>query len=152
MKYYSSFTNEYVQDICNALKDAGVVYKFTGKPFESQDFKTLTEFLQNHILDSSDMFYYLEQRGLVNRGRCPYTGQQIGRNSQSWTLFNRTVYLSPEGCKIMQREDDEDFEEMFGRPAPASISNKSSMSSNKGCSVLLAGIAILVGICFVLFT
>ena len=115
MKHYSNFTTEYVQDICNALNSAGFLM-IGDNAYNPDNFQNLTEFLKSYILDSSDIFNFLNQKGLINRGRCPYTGQQIGINSPNWSYFNRTVYMSPEGCKIMQREDDEIDRELFGEP------------------------------------
>jgi len=146
MKYYSSFTSEYVRDICNALNSAG--YKVRGETFNPEDFKTLTEFLKNHVLYHSNIFEYLNQKGLVNRGKCPYTGQQIDKKSPNYSYFNRTIYMSPEGCKVMQREDDENYKELFGEAPPK---RKEISSANKGCSVLF-GIAVIVSICIFIFT
>lgn len=47
MKYYSNYTTQYAQDICDALNENGfVIHEIpTDKPFSSESFETLTEFL-----------------------------------------------------------------------------------------------------------
>lgn len=147
MKYYSNFTTKYVQDICNTLNNAGILMnKRTNEEFAPENFKTLTDFLQSYILYFSDIFMLLNQRGLVNRGKCPYTGQQIDKSFPNWSYMGRTIYLSREGYKIMQREDDEEFEELMGKPAP----KRNEISRNKGCSVFIVSFIIII--CIALFT
>ena len=118
MKYYSKFTEYYVQEICNALNRAGyVMNKMDNKPFVPESFKTLTEFFQNYVIDAPDIYEFLNQKGLINRGICPFTGQHINSNKFNWSFHNRIVYLSQEGSQIMQDEDNASFEELFGKPA-----------------------------------
>jgi len=143
MKYYSNFTTEYVQDICNALNKAGFTDgNASNKAFAPASFKTLTDFLHFHIIHYANIYEFLNQKGLVNRGKCPYTGQLINSRSPKYSYFGRTIYVSPEGYKIMQREDDESFEEVMGTPAPP----RNELSKNKGCSIFL-GVAILISAC-----
>lgn len=106
MKYYSEFTTKYVNDICKELSAKGVIAdKFENKPFAPESFETLTNFLQNHIVRSLDIFTYLDNLGLVNRGKCPYNGQRIDESFPSWSFMNnRRVYVSHEGYAIMQKE------------------------------------------------
>ncbi|WP_219921622.1 CFI-box-CTERM domain-containing protein, partial [Rufibacter sp. XAAS-G3-1] len=119
MKYYSEFTTKYVQDICDALTEVGIVRKGTQDDFTPDDFETLTDFLQNYVVMPLELYTILNSRGLVNRGRCPYTGETIDRSSPSWTwMNNRQVYVSNAGLAIMKSEDDADFEKVMGRPAP----------------------------------
>lgn len=136
MKYYSEFTTEYVNDICNELKSKGVLAdKFEQKPFEPESFETLTNFLQNHIVRSLDIFTYLDNLGLVNRGRCPYTGQRIDETFPSWSFMNnRRVYVSHEGYEIMQKEDAEEYEKIMGHPKP----QRSASSGKSGCYIATA--------------
>ena len=136
MKYYSEFTTEYVNDICRELSAKGVIAdKFENKPFEPQSFETLTNFLQNHIVRSLDIFTYLDNLGLVNRGKCPYTGQRIDESFPSWSFMNnRRVYVSHEGYAIMQKEDEEEYEKIMGHPKP----QKSTASGKSGCYIATA--------------
>ncbi len=120
MKYYSEFTKIYVQEICDALNSAGILMKdrTIKKPFTPDNFETLTTLLQGYVITSLDIYTFLNNKGLVNRGRCPYTGQRIDKNAPTWTYMNsRSIYLSSEGQRIMQKEDDEDFEKVMGVPS-----------------------------------
>lgn len=114
MKYYSSFTEEYVHDIFKALNDAKFVDKYYGKPFNYNNFKNLTDFLQGFVIGNIEIYEFLNQKGLVNRLRCPYTGQQIGFYCSYWSYQNRAIHVSDEGLKIMQCEADENNKEQFG--------------------------------------
>lgn len=142
MKYYSEFTQDYVRDICNALNNAGILMRVDHEhntSYAPENFKTLTEFLHSHVVSNSKLFEFLNQKGLVNRNQCPYTGQQINTKSPNWSYFNRAVYVSSEGMKIMQREQDENFKELFGTNPP-----QRRVSGNQGYSVtLLVGIILI---------
>jgi len=125
MKHYSEFTEEYVQDICDALNEAEM-YKLLGdfdknsnKPFAPENFETLTVFLQRYVVKHIDFYNYLISRGLINRGRCPYTGERIDSSFPKWTFMRtRSVYVSHEGFKIMKKEDDEEYEKIMGHSGP----------------------------------
>ena len=134
MKYYSEFSEQYVQDICNALNDVGVVMdKFTNRQFTPENLETITELLQNYVVRSLDYFTLLDNKWLVNRGRCPYTGQRIDNSFPSWSFMNnRRVYLSHEGFKIMKKEADEEYERIYGTPRPA---QNNSNSKTGGCYI-----------------
>lgn len=137
MKYYSEFNKEYVNDICTEMQKKGVLpNKVKNLTFEPQNFSTFTKFLQEHIVMSQDTYTYLNDLGLVNRGRCPYTGQKIDRSFPSWSFSNRRVYVSHEGYKIMQKEDDEEYERIMGVPAPPRKVNEQSKSG--GCYIATA--------------
>ena len=148
MKHYSDFTKEYVQDICNALNSADFK-TIDNKAFDPDNFKTLTELLHDYVVYRSSIYDFLNQKVLINRDKCPYTGQQISRNSPNYTYgvnSKLTIYLSPEGLKIMQREESENFEKLFGRPMPHR-SRVANTGNNSGCLgtiiVLLGSISLL---------
>jgi len=134
MKQYSEFTEQYVQDICNALNDVGEVMDInTNKPFSPENFDTLTIFLQDYVVRSLDYYTFLNNKGLVNRGRCPYTGQRIDESFPSWSFMkSRRVYVSHEGFKMMQHEDDEEYERIFGYPRPK---NNKKAGGSSGCYI-----------------
>jgi len=125
MKHYSDYTQEYVQDICDALNEAEI-YKMlneldehANRPFASENFETLTNFLQKYVVRPLEIFTFLNDKRLVNRGRCPYTGQRIDNSFPKWTYMRtRSVYCSHEGYEIMRKEDDEEYEIVMGHPAP----------------------------------
>lgn len=118
MRKYSPYSEMYVEDICKALNEIAKM-KVDGKnqPFAAENFETLRDFLQDWVVMPLDLFTYLNEKGLVNRGKCPYTGQSIDTTFPSWSwMNNRRVYLSYEGQKIMKREDDEAYEKRHGHP------------------------------------
>lgn len=120
MKQYSDYTNLYVQDICDALNEAGVfMNQNTQQTFDPANFETLTTFLQEYVVIPIRINTFLNEKELVNRGRCPYTGERIDNSFPKWTYMNhRSIYTSLEGYTIMQKEDDENFEKTTGIPAP----------------------------------
>lgn len=138
MKYHSEFNKEYVNDICVEMQKKGVLAsKIENLSFEPQNFPTFTKLLQENVVMSQSIFTYLDDLGLVNRGRCPYTGQKIDNSFPSWSFQNnRRVYVSHEGYKIMQKEDDEEYERIMGTPAPTRQTNGSNKSS--GCYIATA--------------
>ena len=106
MKNYSQFTVEYVNDICNELKSKGFIAdRYLEKTFEPENFETLTNFLQGYIVKSFEVYTHLDNLGLVNRGKCPYTGERIDSSFPSWSFMNtRKVYVSHKGYQIMQKK------------------------------------------------
>ena len=135
MKNYSQFTVEYVNDICNELKSKGFIAdRYLEKTFEPENFETLTNFLQGYIVKSFEVYTHLDNLGLVNRGKCPYTGERIDSSFPSWSFMNtRKVYVSHKGYQIMQKEDDEEFAKIMGTPMPKrNISNSNSPKTETG--------------------
>jgi len=132
MKAYSQFSQKYVTEICNALNDAGFkMDKITGRSFNIDEFDTMTQFLQDYVVRSHDIYHYLTSKNLVNRGFCPYTGQEIDSSFPSWSFMqDRKIHLSHEGMKIMKKEDDEEYEKVFGAPRPVK-----APSSGGGCYI-----------------
>lgn len=123
MKFYSEYSKKYVKDICDALNDEGLRMKTFGDsegiPFSPENFESLTIFLHQYVVMPAGVYTFLNDRGLVNTGRCPFTGAPIDNLSPTWTYMrSRSVHVSKEGLRIMQREDDEDYEKLFGKPAP----------------------------------
>ncbi len=125
MRQYSEYTNEYVQDICDVLNEAEVykmlneIDEHANRPFAPENFDTLTNFLQKYVVIPLEIYHFINDKGLVNRGRCPYTGQRIDNTFPKWTYMqSRSIYVSNEGYKIMKKEDDEDYEKIMGYPPP----------------------------------
>jgi hypothetical protein len=136
MKYYSEYTIKYVQDICDAFNDGGLIWGKNPanqiKKFSPEMFDTLTEFLQDYVIWSLDLFTFLNSQGLINRGRCPYTGQSIDNSFPKWTFMRtRSIYVSHEGLIIMQKEADEKYEKNTGMPAP----KRSQQRQSNGCYI-----------------
>jgi hypothetical protein len=107
MKYYSDYSKKYVQDICDALNSEERDVNLS-KPYVPENYLSLTNFLKSTVVFIPNVFYYLDEKGLVNTGRCPYTGVKIDYTSPSWNYMDRSVYISKEGAEIFQKESEED--------------------------------------------
>ncbi len=129
MIYHSDYTRTYVQEICDDLNQANFTMRTDTSDsarYLPDNFSTLTKFLQREIIMPLNIYTYLDQRGLVNRGKCPYTGETINHpSSYNWTYMrSRKIDVSQRGYEIMKREANEDYEKTFGEPAPPIIENK----------------------------
>ncbi len=123
MKFYTDYSKKYVLDICDALNNEGLLMRTFGDsdgiPYSPENFESLTIFLHQYVVMPAGVYDFLSERGLVNTGRCPFTGTPIDNLSPTWTYMrSRSVHVSKEGLRIMQREDDEDYEKLFGKPPP----------------------------------
>jgi len=116
MKFHSNYSEKYVSDICDALnnEESGKFKKLAMVDrFTPDNFGSFTEFLQLTVVMIPDVFFYLDKRGLVNTGRCPYLGSRIDDTSPSWSYVERFVHVSKEGAKIMQKESEEDYDRLI---------------------------------------
>ena len=130
MKNYSEFTNKYVKDICDAINEIGFKMPMAKTEFAPEYFKTLTELLEDYVTYSLDIYNLLNNKGLVNRGFCPFTGEKIDTTFPNYAYMGRKVYVSHQGYSIMKGESDAKYEEVMGRPP----SNKSANQGN-GCYI-----------------
>lgn len=115
MKYYSPYTEKYVQNIFEAMNRVGFLKK-TGdplnptdddneEPYTPNDFETLNDFLKHFVVMPLNTYNYLNGRGFVNTGFCPYTGKIIDSTSSQWNYMgNRGIQISKEGLKLMKQE------------------------------------------------
>ena len=105
MKFHSDYSKKYVQDICDALNAEGLRIKVgmhETKPYAPENFESLTIFIQQYVVGPYGVYTYLDQMGLVNTGRCPFTGFPIDKSSPTWTYMGtRSVHVSKEGLRIM---------------------------------------------------
>ncbi len=142
MKYHSEFNKEYVKDICDEMQKQGILAsKAQNLTFDPSNFSTFTKLLQEHVVMPHPIFLHLDDKGLINRGRCPYTGERIDNSFPSWSFQNsRKVYVSHEGYKIMEKEDDEEYERIMGVPPPPrkSPSPQSGGQKSSGCYIATA--------------
>lgn len=128
MKYYSEYTLEYVGNICYTLNNIGLTQNGQPVYFNPEDYETLSEFIKEVVIKPLSLYVELESRGLVNTGRCPFTGLGISKSSPKWTwMRSRSIYLSDKGIAIMQQEDDAEYERIHGTPPPV-------RSENRGCA------------------
>ena len=112
MKYYSEYTDKYVKDICDVLNSKGLKINAGtsfAKPYSPEAFENLTNLIQGYVVFLPGIFSLLNEKGLVNRGRCPYTGTRIDDSGPFWNYAGRCIYVSKEGAKIMKEEADENY-------------------------------------------
>ena len=85
MKYYSDFTRQYVQDICDALNEAGLQID---EPFAPENFESITKFLQDFVVMPPDTYAFLNDKGLVNRDKCPFREWIVNSLTRIWTFVS----------------------------------------------------------------
>ena len=108
---------------------AGIIRTRCKRARAVDNIESLTILIQEYIVKTEEIFNYLNQKGIVNTGKCPYTGQLIDSSFPKWTYKGtRKIYLSHEGYKIMQMEDNERFTELTGKTPPA-------IKESKGCYI-----------------
>lgn len=92
------FTNPNVylwhKDILTALESEGFVMSDFYYTKNNINNKKLLE----RIAIRAETFYFLEKKGLLNRGFCPITGEKIN-NTNNYSIYDRKIYLSIEGLK-----------------------------------------------------
>jgi hypothetical protein len=132
MQYYSDYSKVYTQAICDALNQGGFTTPVYNEKFIPEKLLSLTDLLEGSVVYYSEVYNYLSQKGLVNTGRCPFTGETIDFSFPSYTFFDRKVYVSNKGFEIMKKESDEKFEKITGIPAPTRPASK---SNSKGCYI-----------------
>ena len=118
MQYYSDYSRTYVQSMCDALNEGGFTTLDENLPFVPENLSSITELLEDYAVYSASKFNYLNQKGLINTGRCPYTGESIGQTDKNYTYFGRSVFVSNSGLIIMLRESAAAFEKTMGYPKP----------------------------------
>ena len=116
MNFYSEYSKQYVKSICDSLNEAGFRTPIYNLSFIPENISSITELLEGSVVFSSDKYEYLSQRGLVNTGRCPFTGESINSSSPSYTFFERKIYVSKKGHEIMQKESEVEYEKATGKP------------------------------------
>lgn len=60
--------------------------------------------LLQHIALKSDTYNFLNNKGLLNTGYCPITGEKID-NSMNYNIYNRKVFLSKKGIEVCESID-----------------------------------------------
>jgi hypothetical protein len=87
-------------DILDALNSKFIIDKklFFLKSENDDDIAYNKKFMED-VASRGDFYMYLDNLGLVNRGFCPITGENIDE-SYSFTMFQRKVFLSEKGMSI----------------------------------------------------
>ena len=150
----NDYSQIWMKNICEALNQTSVEVPKAkgGGKWTPAKFSSVVEFIKEHITFDRGIYNYLNDKGLINTGRCPITGQSINRN-HFYQFFGRKVYLSEEGKEIAKEIDRQDHIKTFGKE-PMSSERKAELrqeiiqkQGNKILSKLVIGAILL----FVLF-
>lgn len=101
--FNSTFITDWRENIFQELKNSGVVMS----DFYFSEMNKNNKDLLEHIVLMSETYNLLNNKGLLNKGYCPITGEKIG-TSYSYNMYGRHIYLSKTGleiCKGVNRDD-----------------------------------------------
>ncbi|HSD08172.1 hypothetical protein [Flavobacterium sp.] len=137
--FNNNFLINWRENIFQELKNSGVVIS----DFYLSDLNKNNKDLLEHIVLMPDTFNHLNNKGLLNVGYCPITGEKIGI-SNSYNMYGRHIYLSKTGLEICKgvnkndwKENDISYDE-FER-----LKNKSREKSRKQASFVVITLIIL---------
>lgn len=146
---YSIF---WMQTICDELNKTNleVPKEKGGGKWIPEKFSNVVEFIKYHITFDRGIYNYLNEKGLINTGRCPITGQLIDK-THFYQIFGRKVYLSKEGKAIAKEIDRQDHIKTFGKE-PMSSERKAELrqeviqkqGSNILSKIIIGGILLFI--------
>lgn len=150
----NDYSTLWMRNICDVLNETTVEVpqRKGGGKWKPEKFANVVEFIKEYITFDRGIYNYLNDKGLINTGRCPITGQSIDE-THFYQIFGRKVYLSEEGKEIAKEIDRQDHIKTFGKE-PMSSERKAELrqeiiqkQGNKILSKLLIGAILL----FILF-
>jgi hypothetical protein len=112
----NNFSKQWMEDICTELNKAGFQmpdFKGGGS-FEINRLENPIDLMKTYITYSAGMYEHLNSKGLINRGYCPITGEQIG-TAHFYEFFGRVVYISEEGKRKATEWDRKEHIRVFGK-------------------------------------
>jgi len=117
----------WMQDICDELNKTTVEVSREkgGGEWTPEKFSDVVEFIKYHITYDRGIYDHLNEKDLINTGRCPITGQSIG-GTHFYQIFGRKVYLSEEGKAIAKEFDRKEHIRRFGKE-PMSSERKAQL-------------------------
>lgn len=101
----------WIKDICDSLNSDEYkdIYPDSDN-YDYQEFKHPKELIDIIVINSSK-FHFLNQKGLINRGFCPITGEVLDKFPMQWGMYGRNVFMSNEGVELCKKYDkDSDLE------------------------------------------
>lgn len=106
--------NKWQNDICAALeKEESFDIKKWKSKFDNDDYGL--DFMEE-IAKNKNIFDYISELGLVNRGFCPITGEKIDK-SFNYSIYGRTIYVSEKALEL-GKEKKQKFMEQFQKENP----------------------------------
>jgi hypothetical protein len=127
----NELNNKWASDIFNIIKEENIKPR-NGKIIEARDFESLAELIQNKIVASQQLFEILNNKGLINRGFCPYTNETLDNTSPCYSMFNRKVYFSRLGFKKLEFESKARLDKVLG---DSSTNTNSIKTPKSGCYI-----------------
>jgi hypothetical protein len=98
-----NFQKKWMSDIFDALNESNIEmpdYKGKGK-WTLDRFENPFELIEDNITYSASVYEFLNNKGLINTGYCPITGEKIS-NTFYYQLFGRKVFLSEKGLQFAE--------------------------------------------------
>ncbi len=110
-----NFPAKWMEDICAELNNAGLEMpkENGGGKWDKSRFENSIQLMKMHVTLDAGIYDFLNTKGLINRGYCPITGEQIG-TEYLYQLFGRKVYISKQGQEISKEWDRKEHIKLFG--------------------------------------
>ncbi len=124
-KNTDSYSKVWMQNIFDALNKVNFESPKGGKWKEFQ-FRDIYELIRYNITYDRGIYNFLNEKGLINTGRCPITGDPVDKGC-AYSFFGRSVEMSKKGLEIAKSEDP-DYDEKFAERKKQAIKN-----NNGGC-------------------
>lgn len=132
-KHESKLTNneerikKWQEDILNAMNETKMVDMnlFFLKQY-GKDENTKNKRFMEDVVFRSDVYLYLNSKGLVNLGFCPITGEDIDQ-SNSYTMFGRKIFLSEKGMSICNEIKKNDHNKFSNVPYEKMVQKEKNM-------------------------
>lgn len=106
--------NKWQNDICEALeKEESFDIKKWKSKFDNDHYGLV---FMEEIAKNKNIFEYLSELGLVNRGFCPITGEKIDK-AFDYTIYGRTIYVSEKAFEL-GKEKKQKFMEQLQKENP----------------------------------
>jgi len=147
------FSNQRVYDwhksILEALQSDG--YKMSDFYFTSNNSNNNS--LLQRVALKENSYNFLNSKGLINRGFCPITGENIN-NTFNFNIFGRTVYLSEKGletCENIKRIEWNKNNPKIDYDTAQRLKKQAQAPNNSGCFGVLLVFILSAASVFILF-
>jgi hypothetical protein len=148
------YSNIWMQKICDTLNETTVEVpkEKGGGKWQPDKFANVVDFIQGSLTRNKGIYDYLNERGLINTGYCPVTGDKIN-NDVHYKIFGRIVYLSEKGKEIAKEFDRKEHIRLFGKE-PMSSERKAELRDEiiqKQGNKIISRLVIVAILLFILF-
>ena len=108
-KDYTATTKHYIQDICDYLNAEGKKYRhyYYYENSREEDYSPKFFYSLHHfLLEIRNHHSLLKEKGLLNRGYCPYTGEKIIDDTFKTVIRGTDMFFSKEGLDTYLIEEE----------------------------------------------